>query len=91
MTIDREIVVRLAGEVGTETGWCAIEKLERFAAMVLEQGAELSFQQIEDCFPEGAAGTQDGSINVSAQWLHDFARAIEAAHGIINKESSDAE
>lgn len=44
-----------------------------------EQGAELSFQQIEDCFPEGASSTQDGSINVSAQWLHDFARAVIAS------------
>lgn len=34
----------------------------------------LSFEEIEDCFPDGSYG--DDAICVSAQWLHDFAHAI---------------
>lgn len=40
----------------------------------------LSFDQIKSCFPEGAEDYDvPGGLVVSAQWLHDFARAIEAA------------
>lgn len=39
--------------------------------------AELTFEQVEDCFPDGYS-TEDNGILVSAQWLHDYARAIEA-------------
>jgi hypothetical protein len=39
----------------------------------------LSFEDVEDCFPdEGSSQTWDGHIEVTAQFLHDFARAIEA-------------
>ena len=38
----------------------------------------MTFDQIEKCFPEGSYPLPDGSIAVSAQWLHDFARAIAA-------------
>ena len=41
----------------------------------------LTFEQVEDCFGEGATAEENG-ILISAQWLHDFARAIESAHGI---------
>ena len=39
----------------------------------------LNFDEIEDCFPErGALCAIEGRITVSAQWLHDFARAVAA-------------
>ena len=39
---------------------------------------ELTDEEIEDCFPEnGCSSTEDGfGLVVSAQFLHDFARAI---------------
>lgn len=45
-----------------------------------ENGGGLSFDQIEDAFPEEGLHTrrEDGAVVVSAQWLHDFARAIYA-------------
>ena len=47
------------------------------------QRKPLTFEQVEDCFPEGAIFAEDdGWLRVSAQTLHDIARAIEAAHGI---------
>jgi hypothetical protein len=39
----------------------------------------LTFEEVEDCFPLGAKTMEDGVTGVSAQWLHDFARAIEQA------------
>ena len=44
----------------------------------------LTFEQVEDCFPEGASVFEDayGDNHTSPRWLHAFARAIEAAHGI---------
>ena len=45
------------------------------------QRKTLTFEQVEDCFPDGYSA-EDNGILVSAQWLHDYARAIEAAHGI---------
>lgn len=39
----------------------------------------LSFEEIEDCFPNGAVSLPDGWIGVTAQWMLDLARAIEAA------------
>ena len=39
----------------------------------------LSFEEIEDCFPNGAVSLPDGWIGVTAQWMHDLAHAIEAA------------
>ena len=38
----------------------------------------LSFEEIEDCMPDGAASLPDGWTGVTAQWLHDFAHAIAA-------------
>lgn len=38
---------------------------------------ELDFDTIEDCFPDGYS-TEHNGILVSAQWLHDYAYAIEA-------------
>jgi len=40
----------------------------------------LTFEQIEACFPPGAVSTEacDGII-ITAQWVHDFAHAIESA------------
>lgn len=39
----------------------------------------LTFDEIEDCFPEGACALDEtGMIAVTAQWLHDFAQAIAA-------------
>ena len=46
-----------------------------------QQRKPLTFEQVEDCFCEGATAEENG-ILVSAQWLLDFARAIEAAHSI---------
>jgi hypothetical protein len=44
----------------------------------------LSFEEVEDCFPERDACFEDayGERHVSPRWLHEFAKAIEAAHGI---------
>lgn len=39
----------------------------------------LSFKDIEDCFPDGAVSLPDGWTGVTTQWLHDFAKVIEAA------------
>lgn len=41
--------------------------------------APLTFEQVEDCFPEDTIVSTSGSVLASAQWLHDFARAVEAA------------
>lgn len=38
----------------------------------------LSFEEIEDCFPEHGATSEANGILCSAQWLHDFARAVAA-------------
>jgi len=47
------------------------------------QRKPLSFEQVEDCFPDEAIfSEQDGWLRVSAQTLHDIARNVEAAHGI---------
>ena len=38
---------------------------------------ELSMEEIEDCFPDnGCNGTINGKLEVSAQFLHDFANEI---------------
>lgn len=38
----------------------------------------LSFEEIENCFPaEGCDGTGNGEVIVTAQWIHDFAHAVE--------------
>ncbi len=43
----------------------------------------LTCDQIEDAFPEtGHSVADDGQITLAAAWLHEFARAIERAHGI---------
>ena len=49
-----------------------------------QQRKPLTFEQVEDCFPEGASVFEDayGDYHTSPRWLHAFARAIEAAHGI---------
>lgn len=52
------------------------------AKIKLPQRQPLSFDEIEDCFPDGGSAEENG-ILVSAQWLHDFAAAVQrAAHGI---------
>ena len=38
----------------------------------------LTFNEIEDCFPEHGGTTDDGAMICSAQWLHDFAHAVAA-------------
>jgi hypothetical protein len=45
--------------------------------------APLTFDQIEDAFPEGGTASCDecGYIKTSAQWLHDFAANIHALKG----------
>ena len=50
----------------------------------LQQRKPLTFEQVEDCFPEGASVFEDayGDYHTSPRWLHAFARAIETAHGI---------
>ena len=62
-----------------------LANLAKLAIMEAENEAQqrkpLTFEQVEDCFGDGAT-TEENGILVSAQWLHDFARAIEAAHGI---------
>lgn len=82
MTIDRETVIRLAREadcnIETERV-IGISGLQRFATLVLEHGRKpLTEEQIE-------------AIQKTCLSLLDLVRAVEAAHGITNKESSDAE
>lgn len=93
MTIDRETLIWLARESGADV--CAgyrdndeldeyyefwPEQLERFAALVLEHGRKpLTYEQLFDVM-EAFGFTYDRT---------EFARAVEAAHGITNKESSD--
>lgn len=36
----------------------------------------MTFDEVEDCFPDGMYDDGRGGIIVSAQWLHDFARAV---------------
>lgn len=36
----------------------------------------LSFDEIEDCFPQWGGTTDDGTMICSAQWLHDFAKSV---------------
>jgi len=38
----------------------------------------LTFEQIEDCFPEGNFAEVPGLCELPTQWIHEFARAIEA-------------
>jgi hypothetical protein len=47
-------------------------------AEAASRNAALSFEQIEDAFPEDGLHTrkEDGACVVSAQWLHDFAANI---------------
>lgn len=40
----------------------------------------MSFEEIEDCMPDGYgcwSHDESGGLLVTAQWLHDFARAVE--------------
>ena len=47
------------------------------------QRKPLTFDEVEGCFPDGGGTNEYGEAVVSAQWLHDFAAAIQrAAHGI---------
>jgi hypothetical protein len=43
-------------------------------------------EQIENCLPETIYTAEDGWLRTTAQTFHDFARAIEAAHGIRSEE-----
>ena len=48
-----------------------------------QQRKPLTFEQVEACFQDGGIWGVDGKhLGTTAQGLHDFARAIEAAHGI---------
>ncbi|MBU0753270.1 MAG: hypothetical protein KJ787_03065 [Gammaproteobacteria bacterium] len=38
----------------------------------------LSFEEIEDCFPDNTGTDNVGRMRCTAQWLHDFAHAIAA-------------
>ena len=47
------------------------------------QSKPLTFDEVEGCFPDGGGTNEYGEAVVSAQWLHDFAAAVQrAAHGI---------
>ena len=55
------------------------------AADLIEQMAQrvpLTDEQIESCLPETIHTAEDGWLRTTAQTFHDFARAIEEAHGI---------
>ena len=45
--------------------------------------ADLTFDQIEDAFPEEGLFSHDesGGVVASAQWLHDFANNIHRMYG----------
>lgn len=49
----------------------------------------LSFNLIEDAFPEGALTDKDGLTCVSAQWLHDFANNVHRAAHPANGAQAD--
>lgn len=38
----------------------------------------LSFDEIEDCFPDNTGTDNDGRMHCTAQWLHDFAHSVAA-------------
>ena len=42
----------------------------------------LTQDEIEKCFPVDGYLNEAGRVIITAQWLREFARAIEAAHGI---------
>jgi hypothetical protein len=51
------------------------------------QRQPLSFDEVEDCFPDGGSSNEYGEVVVSPQWLHDFAAAVQrAAHGITGEQ-----
>lgn len=86
MTIDRETVIMFGEEAGLlEPGYhtpdTAIPDLERFATLVLEHG-----RKPLPVSKDGMAVIIDG-VPVPVEVV----RRVEAAHGITNKESSDAE
>lgn len=97
MIIDRETVIRLAREAGA--GWrdhCAVDyytfspsQLERFAVLVLKyERKPLTAEQVKAVVVE--AGYAWFIIQAQADFINGI-RHGEAAHGITNKESSDAE
>ena len=48
----------------------------------MAQRVPLTDEQIESCLPETIHTAEDGWLRTTAQTFHDFARAIEEAHGI---------
>jgi hypothetical protein len=42
----------------------------------VDRPSDLTFAQIEGAFPEGATVTDEGIVNVTPQWLHDFAHNL---------------
>jgi hypothetical protein len=58
--------------------YTATQLREVVVAAVLRERAPLTFEEIENCFPEGGESTPFGEVTVNAQWLHDFAAAIRA-------------
>lgn len=63
----------LVAELTRLHGNCAKSQSEVQQSDEYCEAIELSFEEIEDCFPDG------GLDAVDAQWLHNFARAIIAA------------
>ena len=59
---------------------CDLGANEKFVARA--QRVPLTDEQIEDCLPETIHTAEDGWLRTTAQTFHDFARAIEEAHGI---------
>jgi hypothetical protein len=73
------------------------EEIERFAALIAaherakaaallaeDKGEPLSFEQVEDCFPDGSDTDENGRCVCSAQWLHDFAQEVHRRYSSLS-------
>ena len=84
--------LQIPSEMSAGACWDLARELEQFIttppqpqseARGLSQSKPLTFDEIEGCFPDGGGTNEYGEAVVSAQWLHDFAAAVQrAAHGI---------
>lgn len=88
MNLDRETVIRMAVEARitehVSLSHARLGALERFATLVLEHGRKpLTDDELGAMF--ACAAFVSPSDQDAAKY---FARAIEAAHGITNKESN---
>ncbi len=85
---ERELLKRLVESQDSRLGIAdrviAADRIAHEARALLAQPERgpLTFEQIEDCFPINSYMRPSGAVHITAQWLHDFARAIERAHGI---------